>query len=217
MLLDTSCHKNSHNSCRVCGTQLTDRHDRYCSTDCKQSANERRITKRLRARPLRFCAYCKKEFTYKHKNHAYCSVKCSSEAHSLRMADRETRNFAGTERTQVSLPEMRWVVRERDGNQCSICQVQDKSMGSPQENVIGSASYRRESEEQRPGEFDHSMCAVPSDSSFGALVESPMFSTIAAKRSMSMTSKLKAKATSLLKIFSCTIASSSTTRIPSMT
>ena len=71
--------KNSK-MCRWCRRVPVSRHARYCCMGCKASASKARIINRLAMRPTQFCIRCGKE--YAGAGVAYCSVKCSSAAHS---------------------------------------------------------------------------------------------------------------------------------------
>jgi len=178
-------------------------------TKCERTPHNEKASRAT----IKILRLLQKRIYLKHKNHAYCSVKCSSEAHSLRMADRENSKFEGTERTQSLCRDEMGSERKRR-HQCSICQVRT-SMGSPQENVLEVHHIRRECEEQVPENLITLCVPCHRTHHFGALVESRC-STIAPAVDV-YDIQVEGPKQFFAEIFSCTMHHHRRRRIPSMT
>ena len=202
-----SAHHATKNSqcCRWCRTVPTSAHARYCSQGCKESAAKARRMMRLAMRPTKFCIRCGKE--YAGSGAAYCSLKCSNAAHSLQMIGAGNSKFRGLGKYSNQFSEMRCVIMERDEARCAACYAKEVVRGNRRKkSSLETHHIDMNTRNNHPDNLI--MLCIPCHRKHhnGTLGVSPLFSLMATERTLSMTSKLKDRATFLLKVFSSTTA-----------
>ena len=190
--------------CRQCGGRMpVGRRATYCSDRCRSAA-------RIERAPRKNCPQCSIEFRPRTTRTAYCSRSCANEAHAARM--RGTGNSRFTTGTSYAkwFRLMRPLIVERDG----VCVVCSKApvltfVRSGREMTRSALLVHHINEDVRDNRAENLIllcqtCHLVHHKS--KTTPFPWFSTEATRRSTSMTSKWKARTTSLQKAYSSTTA-----------
>lgn len=194
----------------VCGVKLRKGQPVYCSPAC------RRANHKGRKLPDIGCPICGVMFRPTSSRTAYCSRVCANTAHSRRMVGKGNSHYRDGTSYAKLFRSMRPLILERDDGVCAVC-----GEAPTMTYVRGGAEVTRSQlsihhlnevvEDNRPENLitlcqGHHMTHHKSK-----VTPYPWFETWAIERSTSMTSRWKARVTSLQTAYSSTTASSSTT------
>lgn len=199
--------KNSTAKCLTCGGSVAHRKARYCSDACK------RANRAARAK-VRQCPRCGAWFGMKPNVSGakywtkFCTPACADAAHSERMAGAGNSNFAALGRYSNQYLLMRAVVMERDGAQCAACGEQEMFRPKSVRSTLHVHHIDRNPRNNTPENLITLCQPCHSRHHGGTLTASPLLPLLAQERSMSMTFRLRDRATFLLEAFSSTTASS---------
>lgn len=187
--------------CEVCGKPARGRHTRYCSPQCVSDAR----SARRRRRP---CPYCGRLFT---GYNAYCSGTCADLVHSKRMRGARNSRFVVLGRYSNLFRAMAEVVRTRDGHRCAVCTRPDsmiKHCRGRKRSILQVHHIDENTRHNKPENLITLCMSCHSKCHLGTLRLLVTLASLAHNRSLSMTSRLRASATSLLAEYSLTTASS---------
>lgn len=181
-------------ACVRCGA-LALRGRKFCSRACQVAANAESL-------PTATCPTCAATFRPRSSRQRFCSRGCANIAHSVRMIGAGNSHFKDGTSYSKLFQEMRPLVLGRDGESCVVCQstvrlvvhhVDHNPLNNDPTNLIAlcNSCHMRH----------HKSIPTPF----------PWFAQYAAAASRSMTSRWRARTTSLQAKFSSTTAFSSTT------
>lgn len=190
--------KNRRRRCETCGKPTPKKTSRFCSKSCRPK----------RSMPERLCDWCKVAYQPRSHRSRYCTKKCASKAHSVRMQGSGNSHFKNGLSYGKLFREMRPIIKARDGHCCVACGVPEKFR-----TWLSGGRNHRKSNLTIHHINDKPACNQPENliticatchaiHHKSALTPFPWFAAYARTASQSMTSKLKDAATSLLKAYS---------------
>ncbi|MFB7113466.1 HNH endonuclease [Streptomyces sp. NPDC056291] len=198
--------------CVGCGTPMSNqqwRHTRYCSPACKTANPPKKGTRKLAEKP---CKQCTKPFRPRSSRTEYCCRDCSNLAHAWRQTGSGNSRFKHGNSYAAWFRAMRPLILDRDGRRCVACKSPETFMtvirkGKAQQRTTFHVHHiNANSRDNRPENLV-SLCktchAVHHKSS---TTPWPWFAQYAKDASAFMTSRWKARATSLQARYSFTTA-----------
>ena len=193
--------KNSTKLCEVCSKPALNRHARYCSEGCKRQG-------RFQRRKKRECPHCGAQFV---GWTMYCEPACAGAVHSNRMLGAKNSRFQELGKYSNQFRRMSPIIKERDNFKCSACEILDQKIPHgkhKKRSILCIHHIDEDTKNNRPENLITLCFSCHKKHHQGSLMISSSLPKMARERSRSMTYKLKTTTTSLLAIFSPTIASS---------
>lgn len=209
-------HASRGTTCKHCGTGMPRAKGRqFCSTECRRKGGKYRqpgFGLGGRVLPEITCPICARVFQPKSSRTKYCDRACAESAHSLRMTGVGNSRYKDGTSYADWFRKMRPVIFERDGNVCVACKE------CPPPLVFFRSGVQRERTQMTVHHISHDPrdnrpenlillcqgCHMRHHKS--ATTPFPWFAEYATGASRSMTSRLKATATSLQERYSSTTA-----------
>ncbi|MFD3848165.1 HNH endonuclease [Streptomyces microflavus] len=185
------------------------RASRYCTPGCKTANPAKRGTRKLEEKA---CEQCGQMFRPRTSRATYCSRDCSSLAHAWRMTGTGNSRFKHGDSYAAWFRAMRPLVLDRDKRRCVTCQAPETFIkvvrkGKEQQRTTFHVHHINEDVRDNRAENLVSLCgtchAVHHKSN---TTPWPWLAQYAVDASASMTSKSKARATSLRARYSFTTA-----------
>ncbi|MFE0763706.1 HNH endonuclease [Streptomyces smyrnaeus] len=198
-------------ACVGCGVDMPNqqwRKVRYCSPACK----ERNPKKGARKLAQKGCVQCGTLFCPKSSRSVYCTRACADRAHAARMTGRGNSRYKDGSSYAAWFRAMRPLILDRDGRRCVACKTPETfttviRKGKKVQRTTFSVHHISEDVRDNRPENLVSLCsACHAVHHKSTTTPWPWFAQYAASASASMTSRWKARATSLQARYSSTTA-----------